>query len=110
MDAPSTPASASYCPQCQAVVDDEANKCPYCGALFPNLRQRQGDPWGGLLCGLVRGVAVLAFVAAGVAVWQLLVPPFDFREVVVAVIGAIVFGLAVLIAGRLDAATYRIDE
>jgi len=100
----------SRCPQCQAAVDDDANKCPECDALFPNLRQREGNVWGGFWCGLARGVGIMAFVVTGVAVLQLLIPPFEFGEVALAVMGAIVFGLALLISSRLSDTTYHIEE
>lgn len=102
--------TSSRCPECQISVDDEANQCHECGAMFPNLRQREGNVWGGFWCGLARGVGILAFVVTGVAILRLLTPPFEFGEAALAVMGAVVFALALLISSRLSAATYHIED
>ncbi len=86
-----------------------ANQCPACGEYFPNLEQRLGNPWGGAMLGIVRGLAMVSFVVGGAAGVQLLIGDFGMGRVVTLVIGFVVFGVCLTIARRLHEETYRVD-
>ncbi len=97
------------CPTCKSPVSDEATHCEICGGYFPAARHRAGNPVGGALCGIVRGLGMISFVAAGMGVFRLIVPPFQLDELILAGGGAGAFAFFLWLASRLHASTYHVQ-
>jgi hypothetical protein len=74
--------ASSLCPHCQCEVDNEATRCHECGGVFPALRHRKGEVRWGAVCGLVRGLFMIAVMATMVAVANLFTSPFTLWSVV----------------------------
>ena len=98
----------SLCPYCRSKVENQATECPDCGGLFPALRHRKGEPLWGAVCGVVRGLFMVGFVATICAVASLLDPPITFLEVLLVVLCVVVTIFLFWLTGRCHERAYHV--
>ena len=98
----------SLCPHCQCKVDNEDTQCPECGGYFPALRHRKGEVGWGAVCGVIRGLGLVAFVATAYAIVALFSPPFVVWDLVGVFIGATATILLSIMARRCHQRAYHV--
>lgn len=99
----------SQCPYCQCNVDNETTQCPECGGFFPALRHRKGEVGWGAVCGLVRGLFIVAVFATVGNIVNLFYEPIHFFDFLLIVAGLIAAVSLNSIARRCHQRAYHVE-
>jgi hypothetical protein len=103
------PPARTECPYCRAEVDGEVTQCPACDHHFPAMRHRVGNPLMGAVCGVLRGLGLIAAIAALLLLWPLIEPPFQWRELGRFLIATGVFAVCLWLVTIAHRRAYRVE-